>query len=119
MAATNVMNAESSQKALIKIIESLCFLARQGLPTRGHTDIDSNMHQLLKLRAKDSEVLSKWHQRKQKWLGHDIENEMLQIMGHAVLREISLLVKENKYFSLIVDETSDVSNKEQVSATTC
>ena len=42
------------RKCFLKILSNLRFLARQGLPLRGHGDEqDSNFIQLMKLRAED------------------------------------------------------------------
>lgn len=45
----------------------------------------------------------------------DIQNEILEIMSHAVLRTITDNIKKNNYFSIIMHETADISGKEQVS----
>jgi len=45
----------------------------------------------------------------------DIQNEMLELAAHSVLRRIIGIVKQAKFFSLVIDETSDCSVKEQVS----
>ena len=59
--ADMLSKAESTEKKnnreyLLKIITSIRFLGRQGLPLRGdgpHNDLDSNFYQLLLLRAED------------------------------------------------------------------
>ena len=45
----------------------------------------------------------------------DIQNEMLQIMSNNILRNVLDSVHEDNEFSIIIDETTDVSRKEQVS----
>ena len=44
----------------------------------------------------------------------EIQNEMLQLIAHAILRKILDEVKECKEFAIIIDETSDASGKEQL-----
>lgn len=44
---------KDARSALLKIISSLLYLSRQGLAVRGHVDINSNIQQLLILRADD------------------------------------------------------------------
>ena len=39
-----------AQTCLLNIISSLQYIARQGLPSRGHNDTEGNFLQLLKLR---------------------------------------------------------------------
>lgn len=108
---------KTNREALLLLFTTLRFLGRQGLSTRGHTDIRSNYHQLLQLRTNESEALRKFltSDRKQKWLSHDVENEMLQRLSHTVLRQIADDVRRDGYYAIIVDETTDVSTVEQVS----
>ena len=47
---------KNNREYLLKIISSIRFSVRQGLPLRGdgpHNDLDSNFYQLLLLRAED------------------------------------------------------------------
>ena len=104
-----------ARTALLAILSSLQYLSCQGLAIRGSTDEDSNLIQLLHLRAQDIPELRSWLARKEnKWLSHDILNEMTEIMAHDVLRT---LIEEIKceFFSAIMDETADISVREQVS----
>ena len=63
-------SAHAAEKAvnrhcLLKIAESIRFLARQGLPLRGNYDgSDSNFTQLLRLRAVDDMQLRLWMEEK-------------------------------------------------------
>ena len=104
-----------AQTCLLKIISSLQYIARQGLPSRGHNDAEGNFLQLLNLRSKDCSYLKEWILQRQNWTSHDIQNELFEIMAHTVLRKITENVRANKYYSIIVDEATDVSFKEQVS----
>lgn len=49
------------------------------------------------------------------WLSPEIQNEILTIASDLVLQDIAQTVQEVGKYSIIVDETSDISNKEQVS----
>ena len=75
---------ELNCRCLVKIVETLQFLARQGLaPCGDNSDVDSNFMQTLKLRAKDIPHLTDWIKRKQnKFLNHDIQNEIIQTMAN-------------------------------------
>jgi hypothetical protein len=98
----------------MKIIECLQYLGRQGLAFQGHTDDESNFCQLVKLRAKDDPAITKWMQRRNNtYTSHDIQNEICSIMSHQVLKGIVKEVGENM-FSIIADEYTDLSNKEQL-----
>ena len=45
---------------------------------------------------------------------HENQNEMLEIMAHHTLRKILCKIQESPFCALMVDETTDVSNKEQL-----
>ncbi len=114
-AAHNKTMIEST-KALLNILSSIRFLAQQGLALRGHNDDDSNLYQLLKLRSEDVPELKTWLGRTNyRWLSHDVVNEILQMLADSVLRDIICEVKNEKYYSIMIDETSDIAVKEQVS----
>jgi len=106
-----------NREGLLQLFSSLKFLARQGLATRGHTDNGSNYHQLLQLRAGESVALRSLinSDKHFKWVSHAVESEMLQLMANSVLRQLSEDVRNNGYFAVIVDETTDISTTEQVS----
>lgn len=84
---------------------------------RGKEEKTSNYFQLLVLRASDSLDLKKWMDRKEKykWLSPAIANEILEDLAHATLRIICGFVRGSKYYSVMVDETPDASQKEQIS----
>ena len=100
---------------MLKIIETIRFLGRQGLPLRGREDDEnSNFWQLLKLRTKDFPILKEWTERKsEKYTSHDIQNEILSLMAHEIVRDLSDEIRE-MFFATICDECTDVSNKEQL-----
>lgn len=80
---------ETNRFCLLKIIECLQYIARQAMPMQGDTDEESNFTQLLKLRGKDQPVLLKWLERKEdKYTSHEIQNEIISIMGNNVNRNL-------------------------------
>jgi len=113
----NEEEQQARRETLLQLFDSLLFLARQGLATRGHTDETSNYKQLLSLRAKDSPGLAAWLQsdRHSKWLSHAMESEMLERLAHSMLRQLVNEIRSHEYFALIVDETTDISRIEQLS----
>lgn len=105
----------AAQKALISIVSSIKYLASRTMALRGHGDNEGNFYELLQLRANDIPELKEWLQRKRAWLTHDNQNEILELLAFEVMRKLNNSIKEDEYFSLIVDGTTDVSTKEQVS----
>ncbi|CAL9706391.1 unnamed protein product [Knipowitschia caucasica] len=105
-----------ARKALIAVLSSIQYLLCQGLAIRGKTDDDSNIMQLLNLRAQDNPELRSWlAQKESKWLSHEILNEMIEIMSHGVLRTLLKEVKDADFFAVMLDETADITVKEHVS----
>ena len=49
-----------------------------------------------------------------KYTSADIQNEILDIMALNVMRNIITSIQAAPFFSLMVDETTDISNKEQL-----
>ena len=77
----------ASREYLLKVLSTVCFLARQGLSLRTSGDeSDSNLLKLLLLRADDFPAIAKYLERKQlKYVLHDVQNEFLSIMALQVL----------------------------------
>ena len=99
------------------VISSVCFLARQGLPLRGDGPLeqDSNFNQLLKLRGEDCPLIKIILEKKQlKYTSHEVQNELLDIMSTQILRDIAKEILSEKFFTVMIDEATDLSNTEQV-----
>ena len=108
------------REMLLKLLSCIRFLARQGLPLRGHREdtesFEGNLYQLLLLQAQDSPRMKLWL-RKKEYLSPEIVNELITMLGHTVLRQILTEIKCSLWFSLIADEASDLSHNEHVSVT--
>ena len=100
----------------IKIVSSIRFLSQQGLSLRGHgEEVDSNFSQLLKLRAEEDPRIQTWMKKKtNKYTSSDVQNEVLKTMSHHILRKVASSVRLAPFCAIMVDETTDVANKEQV-----
>ena len=98
---------------LLKIVQSISYLFRQGIALRkGKQDKESNFKQLLLLQAEDDEVLRKWIKKfYDKHVSPNAQNEVLQIMALKVQRGIASDIAESGYMA---DESTDVSNIEQL-----
>ena len=105
------------REMLLKLLNCIRFLARKGLPFRGHNEdnesFEGNLYQLLLLQAKDSPQLVSWLKRRE-YISPPIVNEMITLCGNAVLRQLLNEISSAQYFSLIVDEATDVAHNEQV-----
>jgi hypothetical protein len=92
------------------------YLARQGLLLRGHENNDGNFSQLLLLRCFDDPALKRWFEgRYKQFTSRTVQNELLQLSAHRILRELCAVIRHAKQFSVIVDGTTDMSCSEQES----
>ena len=91
-------------------------LARQGLPLRGDGagEEDGNFVQVCQFLGYGNSSFSNWLGKDtNKYTGHDMQNEMLQVMALRILRDITANLQSTKY-CIMFDETSDISTQEQV-----
>ena len=96
------------------ILQTVVFLARQCLAFRGHDEEEGNFRQLLQLRSGDSPVLARYFAKdsKTKWLPPEIQNNMISAIGSSVLGQVVETIVKNGYFSIIMDEITDLSRVE-------
>ncbi|KAL5493617.1 hypothetical protein EMCRGX_G014821 [Ephydatia muelleri] len=103
------------RQMFLTLLSSLRYLLRQGLAVRGHgDDSEGNLSQLLKARAEDSIALQKWI-KTGSYQSPEVLNELTNTIGAEVLREVLNGIKSSRWFSIIGDETRDISNSEQLS----
>ena len=90
-----------NRQILRKIFENVQFLARQGIAFQGDTDEDSNFFQLFKLRANDDASMHDWLKRHDKYLSHEIQNEMINIIALRIVSDLAEGIRNNGYFSSV------------------
>ena len=123
MLDSNLEKSRKEERQYLKIVmENTQFLSRQGLAFRGSDDLNDNFTQLLLLRANDNEwmrqrVLEKVP-GKAKYTHHVFQDDLLKLMSNQVLRKKLYDVNNSKMFSIMCDEYTDTSNKEQLSLCT-
>ena len=75
---------------------------------------NSNFHQLLKLRAQENPEIIEWlRKRDNKYTSPAIQIEMLEAMALGMMRQMSTNIQHAQFFTIMGDETADVSNKER------
>ena len=102
---------------LLKLLSSVRYLARQGLALRKVDDTESNLIQLLQLRAdhEDNARIHNWLAKAtRKYTSHENQNEMLNIMAQQVQRKILDDINQSPFITIMVDEATDISNKDQL-----
>lgn len=106
-----------------RIIALVLYLARQNLAFTGssskiHDEAgrNGNFHQLVQTVASFDCVMREHLDRNETvhYLSPKTQNELINIIGLKVKSHILNSIKENKYFSMILDSTPDVTRNEQM-----
>lgn len=107
---------EMENNRVMKILPCIKFLGRQGIALRGDGDeSDGNFLQLLTFLGENDSMAYDWAKRKQnKYISHEIQNELLKIMALHILRHIADHLQKSPFLTIMIDETANVSNQEQV-----
>ena len=67
------------------------------------------------MKALENPNLVKWLKRKEiVYTSPEIQNEMLKLMGLHILRAVSADLQDSPFLTVMADETTDSSHKEQV-----
>ena len=114
---------ENNRHYLRNVAEVLLVCGRQDLALRGHNESPSssnrgNFLEILNLVANHDGIIEeriKRGPRNATYTSSGIQNTILAILGDIVRTRVCNDVKEAKMFSLLVDETKDLSKKEQMS----
>ena len=124
---------EKNRKVLVPIVDTVIFCGRRGITFRGHRD-DFKYHpevgeystgqvgnfvKLLNYRVRSGDKLLEEHLRgcpkNASYISKTTQNELISCCGGFISEKIISEVKRNKFFTIICDEASDSSNKEQMS----
>lgn len=110
------------------IIETILLCGRQEIALRGNNDsggLSFNVHEnegnfraLLKYRSQGDHTLMKSISESSKnatYFSPQIQNEIIDIIGEYIQEQIIKDVRESRFFSLLADETTDISGKEKLS----
>ncbi|XP_054263675.1 52 kDa repressor of the inhibitor of the protein kinase-like [Macrosteles quadrilineatus] len=126
---------EENKRKLIPIIKTIMFCGIQNIPLRGHRDDgellnvsteteqdrrnDGNFRALLRFRIdagdKDLESHIQSCGKNSSYISKTIQNDLIQCCGEVITNKIVSKVKSSKYFTIMADETTDMSTKEQLS----
>ena len=103
-----------NRKCLLKIVENVRYHAQTNIAFQGDDLEKSNFFQTAKLRALDDPKFENWIDKKRgKFLHHESQNEILKIMALAVLRQLVKMIQSADFWTLMSDETTDITAKEQ------
>ncbi|CAI6351604.1 unnamed protein product [Macrosiphum euphorbiae] len=120
---------QENRKRLIPIIQCVILCGREEIPLRGHRDFgtfniedeqsnEGNFRAILKYRAKGDEYLKSVLEgpgKRNKYTSPGIQNQIIEACNKLILNKIVDKINKSQCFSILADETTDVSNIEQLS----
>ena len=70
---------------------------------------------MLRLQGEDDSRIEQWLKKwTDKCTSSDIQNEILTVMAKKVLRDLTTPIQSAPFISIMIDETTDEANKEQM-----
>ncbi|XP_011404810.1 PREDICTED: 52 kDa repressor of the inhibitor of the protein kinase-like [Amphimedon queenslandica] len=121
---------QTNRRKLHSIVETIMLCGRQNIPLRGHrdsgTDIKGassssnhgNFQALLTFRVSAGDTILKEHLesagKNAIYTSPEIQNQILNILGDYIRDAILTKVRSSLCYSLVADEVTDCSNKEQL-----
>ena len=102
---------------LLKIIEVILCLARQGLALRGHREDNTshnrgNFREICELFSKYDDNFYKHLEKHTSYCSPKIQNEFIEIIAQLTLQEIVNEVKQCGFFSLMADEAKSYKQEQ-------
>lgn len=128
--AQRKVDVEENRKRMIPIIQTIRFCGRQQIALRGHRDSgriglvepeknDGNFRSLLRYRANsgDNDLKDQLMNSggKSMYTSSFIQNELINTFGHLIQCQIVENVRKSIFYSVLADETTDISQIEQFS----
>lgn len=105
-----------ARKYLGILFSSVKFLSQQGFPLRGNREDDGPLYNLMKERIyHDSPELIDIFEKRDNWMSHDIQNEIIQSFAHTIQRSMNSDISKSEWVGVVADGTTDVSGNEQFS----
>lgn len=120
-----------NRQRLIPIVETIVFLGRQNIAFRGHRDDgallterdkntnDGNFRQLLKFRVNSGDKVLETHLKtvsaRATYISKTVQNELIDCCGQEIVLGVLRRVHDSRFYSIMFDETTDVSHTSQMS----
>ena len=105
----------SNRAVFSEIICTLRGLVRGGAAIRGSQETNGLLMNQLEERAVTSPEMKAWLKKRNNFLAHECQDELIKIMAGMVLRTILEEARKSLFYGVIADGTTDISTKEQLS----
>ena len=115
-----------NREKLNSIVKTVILCGRQNIPLRGHRDDSShydtrdcgNFQALLNFRVESGDKVLEDHFKKAPknatYRSKTTQNEIIECCSEVICEQIIADVRSSKYFSILADEVTDCSTKEQM-----
>ena len=105
------------------LMEAVLFSSQQGIAFRGHDESDDslnpgNFKALMHFLSRHCQAISvrfQEHSKSAVWLSPSFQNEIIHFLSVEVRSMIKHELHEAKYYTLMADESKDISKREQLS----
>lgn len=114
--STEMNKLQQERRAgLLKQLRAIQYLTRQGIALQGHDQDEGNLHQLLMAWSHDDEMVKLW-MKANRYTCYKSVNDQIYIMGQKLMRVLLSRIRAQNpgWFSVIVDEATDVCSTEQL-----
>ncbi|XP_028145905.2 52 kDa repressor of the inhibitor of the protein kinase-like [Diabrotica virgifera virgifera] len=109
---------KSNRAKLKSIVSSILFSALHDLPLRGHTNEDAVFDNLLHFRKEAGDSVLEDHlknaPKNAMYISHRTQNE-IDLCATVLREELVTKINDNEIFSILADETMDITGTEQLS----
>lgn len=109
---------ETNRKKLKSIISTVLYCGTHDMSLRGKKSDSGNFHDLLDFRVESGDVVLKDHFLSNvgnaKYSSHRTQNELIALCGRILKEDIVCEANAANAFSIIADETADISGVEQL-----
>ena len=129
--SSHARQVQQNRSRLGKLIKTIIFMGRQNIPFRAHRepntdmsttspdfDLQGNFRALLDFRIDAGDAILEDHlrdaSRNANYLSPQIQNEIIHCISSSIKEKIINRVQQAKYFSILADETADISKTEQM-----
>lgn len=125
-----LQKVKENRERIRPIVESIIFLGKQNIPLRGHRDDgalmddstpevnEGNFRELLRYRVASGDKILEKHlltaSSRATYISKSTQNDLIGCCGDEISNVIVARIKEACYFSIIFDETTDISHTEQL-----